>query len=219
MARVNTKQKYQNRQKSDEETAIFLINSIDEKISLQKFKTIFEPNVRLVNKTDTMGFGASMLLTAVIYDRIDIVEHLLSSGARADISDNTYGTPLWYLISKEINNHYKGENHEKIIKMLLANKADINYVVSYPGENTEQTMLLYATHMQNDKTIIHLLELGADIDFLCDNNSLVKNAMEMAQRFKYKNGIEILQSYKEKKMLLNSVAQTSINIAESTYKI
>jgi len=109
---------------------------------------------------DYMIYGRySLLITAVIYSKLDLVEILLEMGANTEIQNPRGETPLY--ISCSLNKHIN------MIKLLLKYGAEINNILRFGGD----TVLRIAVSNEDIKVVKLLLDNGADPNLGDDKNN------------------------------------------------
>jgi len=129
--------------------------------------------------------GMSPLAWAVNYNQARIVDMLLKHKANPQQTDAVGEFPL-------LNAAQKG--NVGIIESLIKNGADINF---HGADNKHDTALIAATISGQEKTVQHLISLGADVniakngDMYGTNNA---NALFFARQYKREQIIKILEA-------------------------
>lgn len=136
-------------------------------------RLLLEAKVEVHRQDNKQRYNA--LLKAVEYNHIDIVELLLSRGAKVNYS-NTFGvTPLMVAAQK---------GHQAIVELLLSKKADVNAktLIDY-------TPLFYALEFNQPEIAILLLDAGANAQ---DADKYKKSALMSAAGGGYTNLVQLL---------------------------
>ncbi len=132
-----------------------------------------------VNQKDNEG--GTVLMVAVMYDRRDSAELLLSKGADVNVKDNQGMTALMLAAMK---------GHKDVAELLLSKGADLNARTNFGGI----TALIYAT-LGGDKDIVGLLlSKGADVNA---KTNAGHTALSYAEGSKNKNKDTIIDLLKK----------------------
>ena len=135
----------------------------NENNNLQKL----EDFINYVEDIDYMIYGRySLLITAITYNKMDIVNMLLELGANTEIQNPRGETPLYIACSSNKINI-------NMVKLLLKYGAEINKIIRFGGD----TVLRTAISSESFEKVILLLESGADPNLGDDkNNTPLQNA-------------------------------------------
>jgi len=139
--------------------------------------------------------GYSLLITAVIYNKVDLVEMLLEMGANTEIQNPRGETPLYLACSININ----------IVELLLRYGAEINKIIRFGGD----TVLSKAISNENIKMIKLLLDNDANPNLGDDKNN---TPLQVAASNRNDINTEL-----RKYLLDNDKNNTSLQLSESNH--
>lgn len=177
-----------------------LINLITDELEMEEFKKLFNKTPHLVNCLDPKGFHASMLKMACIFERLDIVQFLLSKGADPNIKHKDSDSCLFYMLSNK-HVYVSAIIRENIIDALIKAGADINQIMTYgdPQEEAreEQSILHYALLVEKPELLLEALELGANTRLKC----MGKTVLELAHKMNAPKYIDLINAFEDRKAL------------------
>lgn len=140
--------------------------------SLAELKVLYNKDNTIINKKNEQGYTP---LTLACYNgNLEVAAFLIKKVDNLDGNSN-YGTPLMAAV-------YKG--HQKIVEILLNNKANPNVQDSQGG-----TAMHYAVLFKNYEIIKLLTKTNADFNI---KNNVEKSAIDFAISFKDKKLNELL---------------------------